>query len=505
MSFAADSYLPKVVIVGRPNVGKSSLLNMLAGRRISIVDPTAGVTRDRVSTPCEVPAAMPGGDPHYIEVVDTGGYGIEDTQNLTADVERQIDQGISGAELVLFVVDAQQGLVPLDYTVADVLRKANLRVPVKLIANKVDGPTHESGAYEAAGLGFGDPLMISAKNGNNKNKIYRLIRSQIDFDVLRSRGEANKMPEVGIKVAFVGKRNAGKSTFVNALVGDERVIVSDELGTTRDSVDVPFNMDGRRFTAIDTAGMRKRKSLADDIEFYSYHRALRSVRRADVCLLLIDSTIPVSQVDRQLVNEIRKHFRPTVIVVNKWDLAQENYTQEEYVEYLDKSLNVMSYAPIIFTSAKNNQGMRDAMKLAVTLHTQANHRMSTSEVNNLIQAIMAHRGPSGGKAGKRAKIYFATQVEVDPPTIVLNVNHPELFDNNYQRFLMNRLRDIVPFSEVPIRLLIKGKEKVTAEERIRRRKMQDNPMEAPDGFHIVEGVEIPEFPEYEVDDFSEDE
>ena len=497
MAAPESGYLPKIVVVGRPNVGKSSLLNMLAGRRISIVDPTAGVTRDRVSAVIEIPAANPKEEPHYAEVVDTGGYGIEDTQNLTADVERQIEVGIADAELVLFLVDAQQGLVPLDYTVAEVLRSANLNKPVLLIANKVDGEKHEAGAYEAAGLGFGDPLMLSALNGNNRWEIYEKIREKIDFERLRSMGEADNPPEEGIKIALVGKRNAGKSTFVNALCGDERVIVSDELGTTRDSVDVRFSVGEQAYTAIDTAGLRKRKSLQDDIEYYSYHRAMRSVRRADVCLFLIDAAVPISQVDKQLAAEIVKHYRPTVIVINKWDLAEKQYTQEEYVEYMDKALGNLNFAPIVFTTANKNEGIKDALKLVRALYTQANYRMPTSELNSFIMELMQLRGPSGGKAGKRAKIYYATQVDVDPPSIVLNVNHPEIFDNNYQRYLMNRLRNMVPFPEVPIRLMIRGKEKISAEDRLKRKKMQSKPMDAPDGYHVVDGVDIPDFPEVE--------
>lgn len=456
--------LPKVVIVGRPNVGKSSLLNLLAHRRVSIVDPTAGVTRDRIATTVELPPESRGKKPRFVEVIDTGGYGIADTQNLTAEVEKQIAAGLAKADLVLFVVDAQAGVVPLDQTVADVLRRSVGDKPVVMVANKVDSTKQEPAAYEASALGFGEPVLISAETGHNKFELFDAIRANVDF----ARAGDNTPPDRGILVAMIGKRNAGKSTLVNALAGDQRVIVSEQEGTTRDSVDVTFEIDGHIFTAIDTAGVRKRKSLSGDIEFYSHHRSMRSVRRADVCLLLVDASVPVSQVDKQLVNEVLKHHRPTVVVVNKWDLAEADYTQDQYVEYLDDALKGIAYAPIVFISAAKAEGVREALGMALNLQEQANHRVGTGELNQVIEAITNERGPSH-KGGKRLKIYYAAQVDVNPPTIVLHVNAPELVDNNYQRFFLNRLRDALPFSEVPINLVVRGKEKMSAEERIAMR------------------------------------
>lgn len=451
--------LPKIVIIGRPNVGKSSLMNLLAHRRVSIVDPTAGVTRDRITTTVEIPPKAPGKPLHFAELIDTGGYGIEDTQNLTAEVERQIARGVADADLILFVIDAQTGVVPLDQTVAQLLRTTvGNSKPVLLVANKVDVDKFEANAYEAMQLGFGEPVTISATTGFNKLEIYDRIRQHLDFAAYPQAARATGRADTGMLVAIVGKRNAGKSTLVNALAGEERVIVSEQEGTTRDSVDVRFQMDGRVFTAIDTAGVRKRKSLAGDIEYYSYHRSLRSVRRADVCLLLIDAAVPVSQVDQQLAAEILKHFRPVVIVVNKWDLAEKTSTQDDYVEYLDRELGGLNYAPIVFISAKKDQGLREAIAMAENLYQQAGHRVSTPELNNVVEEISADRGPSS-KGGKRAKIFYATQLDIHPPTLALFVNHPELFDNNYQRFLLNRFRDALPFSEVPIRLLIRGRQR----------------------------------------------
>lgn len=452
--------LPKIAIVGRPNVGKSSLMNRLAGRKISIVDPTAGVTRDRISTLIELP--IEGEESKKATLIDTGGYGIEDSQQLTAEVEQQIALGLADADLVLFVVDAQSGIVPLDKTVAQVLRTSAGDKPIILVANKVDAGNIEPAAYDAMQLGFGEPVMISATTNYNIRELYRTLHERIDFD--RYDTSVDHDDESGVLVAVVGKRNAGKSTLVNALAGEERVIVSEKEGTTRDSVDVRCVIDDKVFTLIDTAGVRKTKSLAGDIEYYSQHRSLRSVRRADVCLLLIDSSVPISQVDHQLVNEINKHYRPTVVVINKWDLAEKEHTQDEYVEYLDDALKGLAFAPIVFTSAKQGEGMAEAVALALNLYEQANHRMGTSELNRAIEEIAKERGPSS-RSGKHARIYYATQTGVNPPTVVLFVNDADLFDRNYQQYLINRMRDTVAFSEVPIRLFIRGKDKMTAEER----------------------------------------
>ncbi|MEM1353357.1 MAG: ribosome biogenesis GTPase Der [Planctomycetota bacterium] len=460
--------LPRIVIVGRPNVGKSSLMNRLAGRKISIVDPTAGVTRDRVSTTIEIPPDMDKGRntdrPYQAQLIDTGGYGIEDSMQLTTEVEQQIAHGLAGADLVLFMVDAQAGVTPLDQTVAQLLRTtAGDGKKIVLVANKVDADNLEPVAYNVMQLGFGEPVMISATTKHNLSALYRAIHGQIDFESYLTEGGKNE-EDAGVLVAVVGKRNAGKSTLVNALAGEERVIVSEKEGTTRDSVDVRLEVDGKPLTLIDTAGVRKTKSLQDDIEFYSQHRSLRSVRRADVCLLLIDAAVPVSQVDHQLVNEITKHHRPTVVVVNKWDLAEQEYTHDQYVAYLDDALKGLSFAPIVFISATQGEGMAEAVAMALNLYEQSSHRMSTSRLNSAIEQITAERGPSN-KHGKHAKIYYGTQTDVNPPTVVLFVNDTDLFDRNYQQYLINRLRDYVDFSEVPIRLWLRGKDKMTAEER----------------------------------------
>jgi len=462
---------PTVVIVGRPNVGKSSLLNMLSNRRVAIVDPTAGVTRDRVTADAELPPIGHDDAPLPVRVIDTGGYGISDIEagdqhmprDMTADVERQIARGLAEADAVLLVIDAQAGVVTLDERVASVVRKSAGDTPVIVVANKVDDTKQEPGGYEAASLGFGDPVLVSAVTKHNLHELNAALREALrSFDAEGAKPQAAEGEEAPLLVAVVGKRNAGKSTLVNALAGDERVIVSEQPGTTRDSVDVRVTLETtegpRELILIDTAGVRRRKSLANDIEYYATHRALRSVRRADVVLLLIDAAVPTSQVDRQLVQEILKHHRPTVIVINKWDLAEKRYTQEQYAEYLDDALKGLSFAPIVFTSAKHNEGLRDALAMALNLREQATHRVGTGELNQVIERITAERGPAG-KGGKWPKVYYVSQVATDPPTIVLKVNIPDLFDHNYQRYLLNRLRDELPYSEVPIQLLIRGKER----------------------------------------------
>ncbi len=474
--------IPKVVIVGRPNVGKSSLLNLLAERMISIVDPTPGVTRDRITTFADL-VDPDGGETMAISLTDTGGHGIQDSQNLTLDVERQIALGVADAHLILFVVDAQTGILPLDKEVAKLLREAGaiplgkkitgkraLGKRVMLIANKVDGEKLEPNAEEANQLGFGRPIPVSATTKHNKNSFVRTLRETLleIMELAQELGQGDvcleDSPDTGMLMAIVGKRNAGKSTLVNALAGDERVIVSEVEGTTRDSIDVRFEIDGKVFTAIDTAGVRKRKSLDGDIEFYSYHRSLRSIRRADVVLLMIDATIPVSQVDEQLAHEIENHFKPCVIVVNKWDLVEDEHDQDEYIQYLEKHLKGFAYAPVAFISAKHSEGVREVVAMALNLDQQACHRVSTGELNRVVENIVKAKPPSA-RQGKQPKVYYVTQLDVNPPTIGLFVNDEQFFDVGYQRYLMNRFREVLPFSEVPIKLLLRTRESIPQEER----------------------------------------
>jgi GTP-binding protein len=431
--------LPKVAIIGRPNVGKSSLLNALAGAMISIVEPTAGVTRDRVST-------FIGRDDRYFELIDTGGYGIVDSDHLSKHIEHQIIQAIESAQLVLFMVDIRDGLVPLDKKIAQLLHKNNLEVIG--VANKADTARMFPAAGEFSKLGFGEFLCISVKNNLNKAVLLDKI-----FDKIATL-EPGSPAKPDMKIAIVGKRNAGKSTIVNAMAGAERVIVSETPGTTRDAVDVQFEKDGKTIIVIDTAGVRKKSKMADSIEFYSYVRAERSIRRADVVLFIIDAAVPVSQVDKKLAKLIAEENKSSIIIVNKWDRAKNIATTGDYQEYLTKVLPGLKYAPIAFTTATEAKNIQSVLDLAAEIFKQTTTWIPTAKLNKALDIIKKERiGTAKGKKRGRPKIYYATQVAVNPITILMFVNKPELFDENYRRFIINRLRTVLPIEEVPIRLL----------------------------------------------------
>ncbi len=457
--------LPTVAIVGRPNVGKSSLLNALVGKRISIVQDMPGVTRDRVTMPLEI-------DGRFVELVDTGGYGFVDPQNLTEHINHQIELAMARADLVLFIVDCHDGLTSADGTIATLLREKSIKTV--LVANKADGPNADVILGEFARLGLGTPIGVSATSNRNMGLIFDALRDNLDL----SKAPA-ELPPPTMHVAIVGKRNAGKSTLVNAIAGlyegdPERVIVSEVPGTTRDSVDVRFDKDGKSLVVIDTAGVRKKRHMmTNDIEFYSFHRAERSIRRADVVLMLIDGTEPVSEPDKKLAQYIASQFKPVVVVVNKWDLAREAALaqkegkkgggvddaalMDEYKVYLDAELKHVDYAPIAFVTAKDSRGIQAVVDLAGHLFNQAGEHVGTGRLNAAIRQILEERKVST-PTGRMARVYYVTQPEVHPPTVVLFVNRPEYIDEMYQRYMLNRMRELLPYAEVPIRLVVRGKE-----------------------------------------------
>jgi GTP-binding protein len=434
--------LPIVAIVGRPNVGKSSLFNWLAGRRISIVDPTAGVTRDRVSTAVEFNGRV-------WELMDTGGMGIVDSDNLTEEVEGQIRLAIESAAVVVFVVDIRDGIVPLDEEVASRLR--SVKKPVVLVANKADTDKLSLQGGEFCKFGYGEPLCVSADQKLGKEELFEAIVAKLPPD------EGDIAPgEPALMIATVGRRNAGKSTFINSLAGAERVIVSEVPGTTRDSVDVRFERDGKSYVAIDTAGVRKKTTLASDVEFYSLHRAQRSIRRADVVLHFFDARHRVSRVDKQLAEYIVEENKPAIFVVNKWDLVKDDMSTDKMGEYMRAMFPMLDHVPIAFITAKQGKNVLRLLQLAVQLHKQAGTRISTGDLNRVVRAAI-EAAPPPMMGSRQPKVFYATQIGVYPPTIVLFTNGPELFDDTYVRYLTKVLRDSFPFPEVAIKVVLRAK------------------------------------------------
>jgi GTPase len=438
--------VPQVAIVGRPNVGKSSLFNWLAGKRIAIVDATAGTTRDRVSSLVQF-------EDRVVELVDTGGMGIDDVDRLTPQVQQQIQAAIERAAVLLFVVDVRAGLAPLDEEVA--LRLRSVNKPVLLIANKADSPELEPQAVEFFRLGWDRALCVSSQQNRGKAALLRAVVGH-----LPPPDGPPPSREVALKLAIVGRRNTGKSTFINRLAREERMIVSEVAGTTRDSVDVRFERDGKVALAIDTAGARRKQSIHSDVEFYSMARAERSIRRADVVLLFLELREHVSKVDKKLAEYILEQHKPAIFVVNKWDLAGEVKT-ETYGNYIRRVFPSLDYVPIAFISAKTGKNVGAVLSLAEELHQQAGARVGTGDLNRVLRHALEQQRPPLAQ-NRRPKVFYATQVDTNPPTIVLFTNGPELFSNTYQRYLLKTFRDQLPFGEVPIKLYLRAKRREDA-------------------------------------------
>ena len=445
----AGGRVPVVAIVGRPNVGKSSLFNRLAGSRSAIEDDRPGTTRDRVSALVRLKSAD--NVERVVELFDTAGIGIVDEAEVLPHVEEQIDNAMAAADLVLFVLDARDGVIALDRQVAERLRRSGRRV--LLVANKLDDPSLDAQANDLFELGLGEPARVSCRSARNLKPLRHMI-----CELLPPRTDAETLDPPELLLAVVGRRNVGKSSFVNVLAHDERVIASELAGTTRDSVDVRFEFDGRSFVAIDTAGVRKKQSLQHSVEFFSQSRAFRAVRRASVVVLMLDALEPVSHMDRKLVEVALQSAKPMIIAVNKWDLTND-VNQDEYRKYLRRTLGHIDFAPVVFMSVKNRRNVFAVVKLARELHRQAGLRVGTGELNRVISAAFERHHPQP-RQNRLGRIFYATQVSTFPPQIVVFVNEPELFPENWRKYLRHRLAETTVFRDIPIRLKFKARERV---------------------------------------------
>jgi GTP-binding protein len=434
-----------VVIVGRPNVGKSTLFNWLVEKRIAIEDPTAGVTRDRLVQRTTL-------DGRVVDLVDTGGMGFDDPDGLTAKIDAQIEAGLGDAAVILLVVDVRAGLVAADAEVARRVRRSG--AAVLLVANKADDTKFDPEAHDFDSLGFGMPLVVSARQRRNRDGLVEAILERLP-EPWPDEPDAIDLPEM--QLAIVGRRNVGKSTFVNALAREERVITSPVAGTTRDSVDVRFEVDGHAFLAIDTPGLRRTKSRTTDLDFYSTHRAQRSIRRADVVLLFFDAEEPVGKVDKQLAETITEEAKPVVFVVNKWDLYAADVKRKEWVQYLRDEFRMMPWAPIAFTTAKSGRNVKAVIDVAQRLFRQSRTRVPTARLNAVLRSAVEANQPPADTRGRPVRLYYATQVEAAPPTVVISTSAPRSVSEPYKRYLLNTFREALPFHEVPIRLLLRGK------------------------------------------------
>ncbi|ABR49007.1 small GTP-binding protein [Alkaliphilus metalliredigens QYMF] len=433
---------PIVAIVGRPNVGKSTLFNKIIGHRISIVEDQPGVTRDRIYAEVEWLD-------HYFTLIDTGGIDADTEEIIPAQMREQAQLAIETADVTVFMVDGRAGLTTSDREVAEMLRKSHK--PVLLAMNKVDTSNRLDSFYEFYELGIGDPIEISSAQGlgigdlldeivkhfpENKGVIY-------DDDV--------------IKVAIIGKPNVGKSSIVNSILGENRVIVSDIAGTTRDAIDTPFNDGEDQYVLIDTAGLRRKSKIKENIEKYSVIRSIAAVERADVCLLVIDATEGVTEQDTKVAGFSHENGKGTIIVVNKWDLIEkDNNTMNKFIKEIRTELAYLSYAPILFISALTRQRMPKVLETVKFISNQRAMRVPTGGLNEVIgEATLLNQPPSD--KGKRLKIFYGTQGSIKPPTFVLFINDKKLMHFSYERYIENRIRENFGFEGTPIRFIYREK------------------------------------------------
>lgn len=434
---------PTVAIVGRPNVGKSTLFNKITGKRISIVEDTPGVTRDRIYADAEWTG-------HEFTLIDTGGIEPASNDAILSQMRNQANLAIDMADVILFLVDIKDGLTATDSEVAAMLQKCGR--PVILVCNKVDAPgTPPMEMYEFYNLGIGKPFPVSSIHGMGLGDVLDEVVAL--FPAQDNDSEDDNV----ISVAIIGKPNAGKSSLVNRILNENRVIVSDVAGTTRDAIDSVYERDGQKYVLIDTAGMRKRGKINENIERYSVVRALSAVDRADVCLIMIDAAEGVTEQDTKIAGYAHDQGKASIIVVNKWDIVdKETNTMKNFKLRVKESFNFMMYAPSVFISAKTGQRVDTLFGMINSALEQNTKRISTGLLNDVINEAIAMVQPPSDK-GKRLKIYYATQASVKPPTFVLFVNNAELAHYSYIRYLENRLRSKFGFEGTPLKFIIREK------------------------------------------------
>ena len=431
---------PIVAIVGRPNVGKSTFFNKVVGRRISIVEDTPGVTRDRIIAEAEWTG-------HHFFLIDTGGIEPDSKEIIPAQMRMQAELAMDMADVVLFMVDGRDGLTTADEEVAAMLRRKGKEVI--LVANKIDTAKMPDHYYDFYELGLGEPFAISSTNQLGLGDLLQEIVERFPEQSMAEEEEDD------IKIAIIGKPNVGKSSIVNAFVGEERVIVSNIAGTTRDSIDTPFEQDGVKYTLIDTAGIRRRSKVTDDVEKFSVVRAVAAIERCDVALLVIDATEGVTEQDKKIAGIAHEAGKGIVVVVNKWDLVKkETNTMRDFERQVKGELVFMSYAPVLFTSALKGQRLPQVLQTARNVAEMRAMRVSTGQLNNLIQDAMMMNNPPSDK-GRRLKIYYVTQVGVKPPLFSFQVNDRELMHFSYARYLENKIRDAYSFAGTSIKFVFR--------------------------------------------------
>ena len=433
---------PVVAIVGRPNVGKSTIFNRIIGDRLAIVEDKPGVTRDRIYGSAEWNGKT-------FSIVDTGGIEIDTGDEIMRSVRAQAELAIDEADVIVFMVDGKAGLTHADEEVARLLFRSGK--PVVVAVNKVDNPGRIDTIYEFYSLGFGDPVPISGAHGTGLGDLLDRVA-----EALPERTDEAYEDDV-IRVALIGRPNVGKSSLVNAILGEERVIVSDVAGTTRDAIDTPFEKDGRKFVLIDTAGMRKRGKIYETTEKYSVLRSLKAIERADVVLVLINAVEGIIEQDKHIAGYAHEAGKASVLVVNKWDAVEkDDKTMRQFELRIRDHFQFMDYAPIVFLSAKTKQRLHKLLPVVEHAAEQHAMRVQTHLLNDIVADAVAVNPPPTDK-GKRLRINYATQVAVKPPTFVLFVNDPELMHFSYSRYLENKIREAFAFEGTPIRIIVRKK------------------------------------------------